>query len=151
MEPSDRTGQPSAEEFEDRWRRALADVANLRRQTARELTRARADERAAVATEFLPVLDNLDLALEHADADPESIIEGVRAVRDQALGVLARLGYARQDESGIPFDPAIHDVVTVVEDPDAPTSTVVRVLRPGYGSADRQLRPSTVTVNHPRE
>jgi molecular chaperone GrpE len=132
--------------LEDRLRRALADLANVRKRHARELERQRAAEEQRVAAAWLPVLDNLDLALGHADADPSSIIEGVRAVRDQALAVLAGLGFARHDEVGVPFDPVRHEVVNVVQDPEAEPGTVVRVLRPGYGAAERQLRPGAVTV-----
>ena len=77
-------------ELEDLWRRALAELDNYRKRTARELARARRDERAKAAAEWLPVIDNLDLALEHARADPENIVEGVRAVRQQALAASAR-------------------------------------------------------------
>lgn len=132
--------------LEDRLRRALADVENLRKRHARELHRVRAAEANRVAAAWLPVLDNLDLALSHADADPSAIIEGVRALRDQALDVLAGLGFPRHDEVGVPFDPLQHEVVNVVNDSEAEPGTVVRVLRPGYGSAERQLRPGAVTV-----
>ena len=82
-------------EVEDRWRRALADLDNLRKRHARELEREAAAERARTAAAFLPVIDNLELALNHAAADPGAIVEGVRAVRDQAVNVLERLGYPR--------------------------------------------------------
>lgn len=132
--------------LEDRLRRALADLENLRKRHAREVEGQRAAAVNRVAAAWLPVLDNLDLALSHADADPSAIIEGVRAVRDQALAVLASLGFPRHDEVGVPFDPAQHEVVNVVDDSDAEPGTVVRVLRPGYGTAERQLRPGAVTV-----
>ncbi|KAA0941966.1 nucleotide exchange factor GrpE [Streptomyces apricus] len=131
---------------EDRWRRALADLDNLRKRHARELNGQAVVERARTAAAFLPVVDNLELALSHAAADPGAIVEGVRAVRDQAVDVLERLGYPRQAESGVPFDPARHEVVGVVQEPDAEPNTVVQVLRPGYGEAERQLRPAAVTV-----
>jgi molecular chaperone GrpE len=150
-DPSGQPDQVNAQEAQDRWRRTAADLENTRKRAARELSHARERERAAVAAQFLPVLDNLELALTHAEADPNSIIDGVRAVLDQAVGVLARLGYDRRDESGVPFDPAAHEVVTVVDDPDATPGTVVRVLRPGYGDAERQLRPVAVAVARPRE
>ncbi|MFD7712785.1 nucleotide exchange factor GrpE [Streptomyces sp. NPDC059785] len=134
------------QELEDRWRRALADLDNLRKRHARELERERAVERSRTAAAFLPVLDNLELALTHAGADPDAIVEGVRAVRDQAVNVLDLLGYPRHAESGVAFDPARHEVVGVVQDPDAPPGTVVEVLRPGYGDGERQLRPAAVTV-----
>ncbi|WP_405958305.1 nucleotide exchange factor GrpE [Streptomyces phaeochromogenes] len=133
-------------EAEDRWRRALADLDNQRKRHARELEREAAAERARTAAAFLPVIDNLELALSHATADPDAIVEGVRAVRDQAVNVLERLGYPRHAETGVPFDPARHEVVGVVQDPDADPNTVVQVLRPGYGKAERQLRPAAVTV-----
>jgi molecular chaperone GrpE len=148
---SDQPDQINAQEAQDRWRRAAADLENTRKRAARELSHARERERAEVATRFLPVLDNLELALAHAEADPASIIDGVRAVLDQAVGVLGRLGYDRRDESGVPFDPAAHEVVAVVDDPDATPGTVVRVVRPGYGDAERQLRPVAVAVARPRE
>lgn len=133
-------------ELEDRWRRALADLDNLRKRQAREMERERAAERARTAAALLPVIDNLELALSHAEADPGTIVEGVRAVRDQAVGALARLGYERRAETGVPFDPARHEVVGVVDDPEAEPGTVVQVLRPGYGDTGNQLRPVAVTV-----
>ncbi|MYZ38267.1 MULTISPECIES: nucleotide exchange factor GrpE [unclassified Streptomyces] len=138
-------------EVQDAWRRALADLDNLRKRCARELEQVRRTERARTAAELLPVLDNLDLALSHARADPASVLQGVEAVRDQAVDVLERLGYPRQEEKGVPFDPSRHEVVGVVDDPDAEPGTVVNVLRPGYGLDDRQLRPMAVTVSQRRE
>jgi molecular chaperone GrpE len=139
---------PDAAELEDRWRRALADLDNLRKRYARELARERAAEREMVTSAFLPVLDNLDRALEHADADPRSIVEGIRAMREQALAVVAGLGFRREDEAGVPFDPTRHEVVGVVdaEGSDTAPGSVAAVLRPGYGAPGQQLRPAAVTV-----
>ncbi|MFD6336794.1 nucleotide exchange factor GrpE [Streptomyces sp. NPDC060131] len=134
-------------EAQDAWRRALADLDNLRKRHARELEESRQTERARTASEWLPVLDHLELALGHARSDPSSVLKGVEAVRDQAVGVLARLGYPRQEESGVPFDPNRHEVVRVVDDPDTEPGTVVEVLRPGYGQDGRQLRPMAVAVS----
>ncbi|MEK6439575.1 nucleotide exchange factor GrpE [Pseudonocardia sp. T1-2H] len=135
-------------ELEDRWRRTAADLDNLRKRYQRDLTRERGAERDRVAAAFLPVLDNIDLALRHAEADPSSIVEGIRAVREQAMALLSGLGYPRQEESGVPFDPARHEVVGVVapEDANVPPGAVAAVVRPGYGAPDRQLRPASVTV-----
>jgi molecular chaperone GrpE len=136
-------------ELEDRWRRAAADLENMRKRAAQEMARQQAQERARVAAEWLPILDNLDLALAHAESDPAAIIEGVRAVRDQAVALLARLGFARHDDVGTTFDPARHEAVNVVTDPQVPPGTIVRVLRPGYGDGERQLRPAAVVVAAP--
>ncbi|WP_033821425.1 nucleotide exchange factor GrpE [Kitasatospora sp. MBT63] len=144
--------RPEVEELEDRWRRALADLDNLRKRYARELPREREAERAKVAAAFLPVVDNLELALAHAGAgDPGTIVSGVRAVRDQAVEVLRSLGYPRHDETGVPFHPEQHEVVSVVDEPDTPAGTVVQVLRPGYGEPGHQLRPAAVAVTRKQE
>ncbi|MFF7945589.1 nucleotide exchange factor GrpE [Streptomyces griseorubiginosus] len=144
--PAEDAYTTAIQQVEDRWRRALADLDNLRKRHARELERERTVERSRTAAAFLPVLDNLELALTHAGADPGPIVAGVRAVRDQAVNVLELLGYPRHADTGVPFDPARHEVVGVVQDPDAAPGTVVEVLRPGYGDGERQLRPAAVTV-----
>jgi len=146
-DPAERSG-PTAAELEDRWRRAAADLDNLRKRYARELQRERTAERELVAAAFLPVLDSIDRALEHAGSDAEALIDGVRALREQALAMMAGLGYGREDETGVPFDPARHEVVGVIEadGKDAKPGSVASVVRPGYGSPGHQLRPAAVTV-----
>ncbi|MER5769499.1 nucleotide exchange factor GrpE [Streptomyces sp. NPDC001985] len=151
------------DELTDRWKRALADLDNLRKRYARDRPRELEAERARVAAAWLPVLDHLELALAHADADADAdanadadadaIVRGVRAVRDQAVEVLRGLGYPRHDETGVPFDPQRHDVVSVVDTTGTETApgTVVQVLRPGYGDPGRQLRPAAVTVSREPE
>ena len=133
-------------ELEDRWRRALAEADNVRKRCARDMERQRAEEQVRVAAAWLPVLDNLDLALTHADADPGTLVEGIRAVRDQGVDVLARLGFPRREDLGESFDPARHEAVTTVVDENAPPGTVVHVVRPGYGDAERLLRPAGMVV-----
>ncbi|MFC8076695.1 nucleotide exchange factor GrpE [Streptomyces sp. NPDC057307] len=139
------------EELRDRWHRALADLDNQRKRHARDLARERGVERARTAAAWLPVVDNLELALGHAGPDPSPVVKGVEAVRDQAVEVLRQLGYPRDDETKVPFDPARHEVLGVVDDPDAEPNTVVQVVRPGYGEPGNQLRPASVMVNKPQE
>ncbi|MEV4233903.1 nucleotide exchange factor GrpE [Nocardia sp. NPDC050408] len=145
--------QPAAQiaQLEDRWRRAAADLDNLRKRYARDLDRERADERSKVAGAWLPMLDNLELALAHAKGDADPLVAGVRAIRDQAVQVLEQLGYPRHSEVGVPFSPEMHEVVSVVDRPDFPPGTVVEVLRPGYGENGRQLRPAAVIVSRREE
>jgi molecular chaperone GrpE len=133
-------------ELDDRWRRAVADRENLAKRVANLSDRERTEERLRVASAFLPIVDQLEMALEHAGADPMSIIEGVRAVRDQAVGVLARLGFDRRDDTGAAFDPARHEAVSTVPASGAEPGTVVGVVRPGYGEGEQQLRPASVVV-----
>ena len=133
-------------ELEDLRRRALADLDNLRKRCAAQVARAEAETRAGVAREWLPVVDNLERALAHSSADPAAIIDGIRAVREQALSVLSRLGFPRRDDTGATFDPVRHDAVAARADPGADDGSVVEVVRPAYGEGDHQLRPAQVVV-----
>jgi molecular chaperone GrpE len=135
-----------AADLEDHLRRALADLDTLRKRFDREVARERAAERARAAALWLPVVDDLERALEHAGADATSIVEGVSAVRDQALRVLEQLGYRRFDDLGELFDPLRDEAVSAV-DVDAPPGTVVATVRPGYGAQESILRPAAVVVS----
>jgi molecular chaperone GrpE len=136
-------------ELQDARLRALAELDNTRKRCAAQTRRAEEDARAAVARQWLPVIDSLDLALAHATADPATIVDGVEAVRQQALGVLAGLGFPRRDDRGARFDPTRHEAVATRPDPGAEADMVAEVVRPGYGEGDHQLRPAQVVVARP--
>jgi molecular chaperone GrpE len=157
-QPTDDVEQqaPATRDLEDRLLRAVADADNLRKRYARDQHQQRQAERDRVAAAWLPVVDNLERALAHTGAGSatpptDALLAGVLAVRDQAVNVLAQLGYPRHDEVGVPFDPARHEVVTTVDDPEQPPNTVVEVLLPGYGDPEHQLRPAAVAVNRRQE
>jgi molecular chaperone GrpE len=133
------------EEMEGQLRRALADLDNVQKRFGREVARERKAEREHVARAWLPVVDNLELALEHANGTENALVEGIRVVLDQALDVLARLGYPRFGAVGERFDPLLHEAVGSIE-ADAPPGTAVAILRPGYGTEQEILRPATVVV-----
>jgi molecular chaperone GrpE len=133
--------------LEDRWRRAVADLDNLRKRYARELDRERATERSRVAGAWLPIVDNLERAISHAGDQSDAVLDGLRGILEQALQVLEQFGYPRDTQAGVPFDPERHEVVGVVDQPDTTPGTVVEVLRPGYGDGSRQLRPAAVVVS----
>lgn len=133
-------------DLEDAWRRTAAELDNFRKRCANDVLRARQQERASVASRWLPVLDNLERALEHASSHPDQIVEGVRAVHQQALAILAALGYPRRDDTGEAFDPARHEAVSTVADAELVPGTVAHVIRPGYGSDSEILRPASVVV-----
>lgn len=148
----DRPAEPERSEqlatLEDKWRRALADLDNARKRHARELAHEAEAERRRVCLAWLPVVDNLELAIEHAGDRRDPLVAGIEAVRDQAVALLQSLGFARHDEAGVPFDPMRHEVVGVIDDAEAEPGTVVTVLRPGYGDPpERQLRPAAVLVS----
>lgn len=149
---------PTVEELEDRWRRAAADLDNYRKRCARQIELERAAERARVARLWLPVVDDLERALGFAklasgessagvkEQEGQAFVDGIRSVRDQAVSLLAALGYPRDDETGVSFDPFRHEAVGVAEDADVPPGNVVEVVRPGYGKGAHQLRPAAVVV-----
>jgi molecular chaperone GrpE len=134
-------------DLENNWRTAVADLDNFRKRSVRDTAQVRQQERKRAAEELLTLLDNLDLALDHAEAEPGSIVAGVAAVRTQADAVMAKLGFPRRDvKPGTLFDPHLHEVVAAVPVAGAEPGTVVEAVRPGYGEADRQLRPAAVAV-----
>ncbi|MEV1288580.1 nucleotide exchange factor GrpE [Micromonospora sp. NPDC049679] len=135
-------------EVEQRLLRAVADLESMRERYDRQLVRERIAERARVAAALLPVLDGVEHALERPRGDADALADEVRAVRDRAVVLLAELGYPRHDETGVPFQPAVHEAVVVLPgtDTDAPPGTVLQVVRPGYGDGEWQLRPAAVVV-----
>lgn len=159
--PVDATDEPPAAlpderdvrltELEDRWRRAAADLDNVRKRTARELALVRDSERARAASVFLAVVDGLTDAFAYANQVKDPLTEGIESIREQAIIALERLGYPRIDLVGVPFDPRIHEVVSVTERDDLPAQTVVAVARLGFGTPDRLLRPASVVVTPVRE
>jgi molecular chaperone GrpE len=95
------------------------------------------------------MVDDLERAMQHAGGGDAALVEGVRAVRDRALELLARLGYPRYGAVGEPFDPRRHDAVAVVDTTvvaGAPDGAVVDVVQSGYGTPDNVLRPAAVVV-----
>src|SRR5258705_10867085 len=94
-----------AVDLEDRLRRALADLENTRKRCERQVADSQEAEWIRITQAWLPIGDNLDRALGYADAEPSAVIEGVRAVREQAVALLASLGFRRHDETDVPFDP----------------------------------------------
>jgi molecular chaperone GrpE len=134
--------------LEDRWHRAVAELDHVRGAQQRDQhgDHDRGQERARVTAEWLPVVDNLELALQHARAHPSAAVTSLRAIRDHALAVLTGLGFPRRSDVGERFDADRHDAVAILADPHAPEGTVLHIVRPGYGTDDNLLRPAAVVV-----
>jgi len=96
---------------------------------------------------MLPVVDNLERAIEHAttQAGTNPIVEGVQLVLRQFLTAFERLEVTPVEAAGQPFDPNLHEAISQQES-DAAPGTVVQVLQRGYKSGDRLLRPALVVV-----
>ena len=133
----------------DRYLRAAADLENMRKRQKREIDDARHDTKNRVLKEILPVVDNLERAVEHAgDAeDPKlkPIIEGVHLVLRQFQTAFERLEVSPVPAEGQPFDPNMHEAISQAES-ELPPGTVVQVLQRGYRAGDRLLRPALVVV-----
>jgi molecular chaperone GrpE len=136
------------EERDAQYLRLAADFENFRRRRAQEtLDMARyAPESAARA--LLPVLDNLQRAIQHApEGDP--MVDGVRMVARQFEDALRSVGVEMIEAEGQPFDPAVHEAIGGEESAEVSQDTVAAVLQPGYRLHDRVLRPALVRVAHP--
>jgi molecular chaperone GrpE len=125
--------------------RTQADFENYRKRIARESTGAQARGVASLAKELLPALDNLDRALEAAAAD-DPLLEGVRLVRSELAGGLARAGIESFAPLGETFDPALHEAVSTIPADGVPSGSVVEVYQPGYRLGESIIRPARVVV-----
>jgi len=133
------------QQLRDRYLRLLADFENFRKRSEREKTEFYKYAMAGLLKDLLPVLDNFDRALDHAEEGDE-FHQGVLLIYKQLFDVLQRHGLRPIEESGVPFDPNVHEAVIREEDPSVPSHTVTAVLQKGYFLHDRLLRPAMVKV-----
>lgn len=137
-----------AEEHYDRLLRLAAEMENLKKRQERERAESLQFANENLIKELLPVVDNLELALEHGrqqDA-PVALLEGLELVHQGFLKVLARFGAAPITSVGQPFDPAFHNAVLEEEAPEMAEQTVIKELQKGYLLHTRLLRPAMVVV-----
>jgi molecular chaperone GrpE len=127
--------------------RAVADYQNLERRSREERTEVGRLALAGVVLNFLPVLDDLERAVEAAEqvAEGASWAEGVRLVAQKFRQVLEQHGVREVDALGQPFDPAWHESVGAVPGAEG---EVVDVLRRGYAIHDRVVRPAMVMIGN---
>jgi len=130
----------------DKFVRATADLENYRKRTRRDLEDARHDAKTRVLKEMLPVVDNLERAVQHAGGgEAAAVLEGVKLVLRQFTHAFERLEVTAVEAEGQPFDPNLHEAIGQQES-DLPPGTVVTVLQRGYKLGDKLLRPSLVVV-----
>ena len=141
--PADLSGELAA--ADDRYRRALADLDNYRKRSARDADRRVQDARATVVRDWLDALDSVERALRSAEPE-SSLFQGLRAVLDQMDAILAREGVQRVGAIGDRFDPERHQAVGVHATTDAPDSSVVDVARSGFALGEQVIRPAEVIV-----
>ena len=137
----------------DRMLRLQADWENFRRRTAAERLAERERAAEGLVTNLLPVIDDIERAIEHAgatedDAQLKQFVDGVSAVHAKMLGVLAKEGVEPIDPAGEAFDPLAYQAVGRVEDAEAFDETVAQVYQKGYRMGDKVIRTAMVTVTY---
>lgn len=129
--------------------RALRDLEAAKARVERDAEASAQELREKLVLELVPVLDNLDRTIRAALANGESpaVVEGVRLVRNQFMGVLARYGVERLEAKHQRFDPRLHEAISMVpvSHPSA-HNVVVDQIEPGYRYGDKLLRPAKVIV-----
>jgi molecular chaperone GrpE len=137
-----------ANEFLGNLQRVTAEFDNYRKRTERDRIEnvLRAGQR--VIESMLPTLDSLDaaIAIDTTTEAEAKIVEGVRSTHAQLLETLSRDGFAPIDAVGAPFDPALHEAISVI--PGEGEQVVDQEVRKGYVMGGRVLRPSLVVVGH---
>ena len=138
-----------AAENHDLYLRERAELENFKKRMQREKAEALRFASEALIRDLLTVLDNLERAVEHAKSggNGQPLAEGVQMVLDNALGVLESHGVSRVEAEGQPFDPAHHEAVLQVPDPNREPNQVVEQFLPGYCLHERLLRAAQVSVS----
>jgi molecular chaperone GrpE len=128
-----------------------ADFENYQKRIQRDRAEERRFSHAPFARELLRVLDNLQRALDAADREEEqrTLIQGVGQVKSQLRDTFARFGVTPIEALDQPFDPNLHEAVSVQPHADMAPGAVVQVLEPGYLLHERVLRPAKVVVSAP--
>jgi molecular chaperone GrpE len=137
-----------AESYLDDLRRLQAEFDNYRKRMLREQTARVASASQALVARLLPVLDNFELAVSHAEQsrDFDRMLKGVEMVFGELREVLQGEGLVKIEAEGKPFDPERHEAVVAVEQEGAEPGTVVDVVRTGYELRGKVLRPAMVKV-----
>ena len=148
-----KAAEDKAADAVSRHARLQADWENYRRRTAQERLDERERATEKLVTALLPVVDDMERALDHARTlelsdDFKQFVDGVDAVRTKLLGVFEHEGAEAIDPKGEAFDPNVHQAVGRVEDASQYDETVDDVYQKGYRMGGKVLRPAMVTVTY---
>ena len=139
--------EAKAKENYDLYLRAMAEMDNLRKRTAREKADTIKYGKEEIIKDILPFLDSMDRALEHADtSDARTFIDGIRLMQDQLLCCLQKHGVERIESMGEDFDPNLHEALMMLDSADHRDNQIVSEMEKGYLLNGRLIRPSRVCV-----
>ena len=147
--PDDPLAAVTAErdEYLDLVQRVQADFENYRKRSVRDQERLVAHAHERLVRELLPVLDDLERALEAAERHEEAqLVEGVKLVENSLRAALAKEGLTEVDTNGR-FDPHVHEALLTQPSEDAEPGTVLEVVQRGYRLGDKVVRPARVIVS----
>lgn len=130
----------------DKFLRLAAEYDNYRKRTAREKEELNGVCKSAVIAELLPVIDNLDRALEHKTDNLDDYKKGVEMIGTQFYAAIEKLGVESFGIVGDAFDPNLHNAVMHIENEELGENTVAAVFSKGYRLGDKVIRPATVQV-----
>jgi molecular chaperone GrpE len=133
----------------DRTLRLQAEMQNLRNRTSREIADERRYAALPVLRDLLPVIDNIDRAIEAAEkaGEAETLLEGFRLVRQQLMTTLSRHQCEPIPAQGELFDPHFHEAILQQPSADVAAGHVMMVTLPGYKLHERVVRPAQVIVS----
>lgn len=141
---------PEEPDYKDLYLRAAAETDNIRKRARRDIEAANARGVARLARELLPSLDNLDRALEHAEAEEgdadHHLTKGIRLVQQELQAALTRVGIEPYSPKGETFDPHQHEAVAQTPVEGAESGTIVEVYQTGYRYKEEILRAAKVVV-----
>ncbi len=139
--------------LEDQLLRAKAEVQNVRRIAAQEVTKARLFGIESLAKEFLSVGDNIERAIASCEEDQDisNIKEGLMLTMKAYESSLKASGIEPIECEGQSFDPEKHEALSVIEDSSLEPNSIIEVIQKGYSILDRTLRPSKVIVSKKSE
>jgi molecular chaperone GrpE len=130
--------------------RAHAETQNARRRAEQDVEKARKFALEKFVGELLPVADNLERAIAAGDSEDEgqkSVLEGVALTHKSLLDTLKKFKVEVIDPHGEPFDPQLHQAMSMVPNPDSEPNTVLTVFQKGYTLNGRLVRPAMVVVS----
>lgn len=130
--------------------RAHAEIENIRRRTEQDIEKAHKFALEKFSNELLPVIDNLERAIEAADRDNEeskAMLEGLDLTLKTFLDAVSKFGIEPVDAANVPFNPEVHQAMTMIESPDHSAGQVINVMQKGYTLNNRLLRPAMVIVS----
>lgn len=133
-------------EFEDKFKRALADFENLQRHTSTEIQNSIRVRIDAMILDFLQIYDDFVRARD-ALADSGAATEGLESILKNMDALLQKHDVRPVPAEGQAFDPNLHEAISIIENVDMPNGTITKEIRKGYICKDRVIRPTLVEIS----